>query len=508
MGMVKTVVLLIFLCRAMGCADAAKKENPKSVALRAEDAGQASDTELAPADAAPEPFQPLAPKATCPDLRNCGACVSDLRDWMQALENEGHDGVITSYRGLDMVVIASSVGTTALPDTEVVLVAKDLISVGGMQVADSKEIALRAIDEWHIRELHNRLAQDWNHRCRGGKDFGVWTIIVQLDEETPWRVVRDVVSTIEAAGADEVIFAVKKMSRVAPPLGLKPPPDPMQKATLLTMREMEKQFEQREDAMFGLCQPARRALKSASLDRLFIDLLPRAIEACECQADIELLKAWRWQRNDRSELKGMHYTGLRIAFSDEGPKPIVHPADLPWAQASQSLQGINGPAYLEIAGRPLVPGGREVRPVSTQCSQRHADLKLQHLSKPPPGGAFAMLTGGACLWPGGMRGDGVGRAKVHVSNMSVKGDLSPAALRDYLQREMRLRNCSTESSPAKVSFTVTRKGKVKSMNVDSSHREASRCISEALACIVFPVSKRGEKVEVTLDIELARLPAS
>ncbi len=508
----KITVLVAVLIAVTACGDAKKAVGeeatlqPTSSPASSTNADPPQHIEPAPTEAPTEEIGPLAPQATCPDSKDCATCVADLRTWMQALEDEGHDDVVyPPYLELDMVIVPSTVPTVALPRSLVVLVAKNSITAKGTPVANAHTIAQRPTEEWHIRELHDELARDWNSRCRQSDDFGPWKIIVQLDAQTPWRVVRDVVWTIEAAGADEILFAVHKTSLVAPPLGLKPPPDPSGKASLL-MPDMHKHIEQREDALLGSCEGARKVLrrqKREDRDRLFIDLLPPAIEACDCQVDIEGLKAWRWERNDRSGMKGLHTTGLRLTFSDKEPTPIVHPSDLPWAEASKSLGAVSA-AYFDIAGSPI-SNRPEVRPADTECSQRKAKMPERRLRENVQGGFIAKMAGEACLWPGGLRGYDEAHTNVSFSNLSVKGDLSSAALTDHLQRELRLRSCRTVKGPAKVRFTILKGGKVTSLETASPDREAPQCIESALDCVVFPLSKRGDKVDVTFDLNLEKI---
>ncbi len=476
----KRVSALVVLVALTACSDSTKgvPELPPSPSAERSQAGHGGAAQPDPAVPRAESTEPLAPEATCPGEVNCSTCAADLRSWMQALAKEGYEDEALIWSEPEEVLVSSSLVTSRLPPSYVVTVAEGAFHLNPLSIAK------RPTTQWHIRRLHNNLARRWNERCDDKKDLDRWSVILQVASETPWRVLRDVVATIEAAGADEVVFAVLKKSAVAPPVGLEPPPDPWQEAAPL-----DGPVKLRVDTLFANCEAAREAsrkYKNEGRERFFVDTLPGAIETCQCQVNVEDVKALVW-RGSRRELKGLYHTGIALTLADgKVPKRVALPAEMPWSEAYKSLPLGGGAVYLDIAGSDVdIPEGRP----ASDCSSRKARMPAEDDRD---------------IYRGLLGDFKPDMSKSGISGLRVEGELPAKVIRDYVQRESwSFQQCAVTNQVVGVSFTINEHGRVKRAKTTLG-RDTTKCIRNTLRLIEFPMPRSGDRVKVSFDLELAR----
>ena len=285
-------------------------------------------------------------KTSCSGTVECGECVSELRAWMRALVEEGHEEVVTT-RGIHPVKLLATERTTWLRPAPVIVIGRDAVIFNGEVVETTEALAQDKSPQWKIIELYDRLMSERRTACVRAKDRTqtTWEVIVQIDSATPWRVVRRVVATAEASGVDSVVFAFLKPTTVA-----KPSPSSID----TRIEEIEKRPTTLSDKpipnhpleqAYGRCKPAYDGLIATSrrdrsaIRQYLVGGLPDAIEGCQCNVEIEAVKAlhWWWSGRRNSE-DGAIYVGVRVPLTGERKRVPISSADTTlWSAAHKHV---------------------------------------------------------------------------------------------------------------------------------------------------------------------------
>jgi hypothetical protein len=278
---------------------------------------------------------------TCAD--DCGACVSDLRQWMAELVREGHDDIL-SMQTLEEVSLSTEQETIALPKAPLVIVSNTEIVFNGKVVGDVSGLASKKGTR-KIPALASALTNNWLATCEAS-ELGTREVLLQIDSKVPWIVVRQVAHTLISSGADRLVFAFLKPTKLT-----KPGPSPIDAETRRIDQEGHKNVLKSPDskagahpfeATYGTCKPAYDAViagKNAETHDYLAKELPDAIASCECKVNKSSVQAlhWWWSgRNKRDD--GAIHVGIRVAMTGADQRmPLRADDDAPWEKASQAI---------------------------------------------------------------------------------------------------------------------------------------------------------------------------
>jgi hypothetical protein len=295
-----------------------------------------------------------AAKTGCSDIDECGACADSLREWMNAFVAEGSEELLVAYTPMTPVRLPDTQETVRLDFAPAITVNTKGVVFNGEFMAETKAIEEDRSGEWKIVELYERLAKEWRERtsARGAPR----DVIVVVDENLSWQVLRRVVATVGASGADAAVFAFEKKTALAAPgassidtriaeinadlakrtsvLDLsKPPPD-----------------DHPLDRTYGSCKPAYDALveawpKGSAARAEFLETgLHEAIVACDCNIEVEAVKALHWWWSGRLG-DATIATGIRVPLTGTGDAtPIVVADETPWSKAHEHIVDTVGKA--------------------------------------------------------------------------------------------------------------------------------------------------------------------
>lgn len=291
---------------------------------------------------------------SCATEGRCGACVSDLKGWLEKLDAEGGDSVSTQ-RGLSLPLLSPDVPTTRLPRRPIIVATVDAITFEGVQAADPTAVEALPPGEWMLPELHARLRRQREESCSGEPFEGMLEVTIQMDRRVSWRILRDIAATADAAGFERLYLAVDRKSAL-------PPPGPSNMATQIEKTERDIR-EGRTDltgtpdtraaqALTASCpQLASALLPPADLEgrareRFHVSAWPTAIESCGCKLDIEGLKALVWSLTDRTLREGLYTSSVPVDLvNGKSPTRIEHAASATWDSVSKDLTFLEGESY-------------------------------------------------------------------------------------------------------------------------------------------------------------------
>jgi hypothetical protein len=229
--------------------------------------------------------------------------MAQLAEWLKLLASEGYQTVSLSSE-TRLVVLAGAL-PRQVPEAPGIHVTRSSVMFRGERIsAISPRLALGSL----TAELSGIMAS-----APGTP------VILAIDEATPWSVVVAVAQAAERGGAGSLVLLFKPgTSKVTPP-----PPEPAAQAG------------GRKPYLFTRCDTAKAVMDKLGdeddKERVLIDKLPRAIEACACRVDQPALRRWLWSLWHRDEPE-MPMTTVALAVG-AGGAPLTMAASTPWSSA-------------------------------------------------------------------------------------------------------------------------------------------------------------------------------
>jgi len=272
-------------------------------------------------------------------------CVGELRSWLTAVENEGPQGIVAASRGLAMTLVNDSVEILPLHLAPVVIINEASVSYDGLLVGDPMNMMASPLEKWQLPELHRALMKEGQYLCAEGAT-APQSIIVQADAQTPWRVLRDVTTTIEAAGIDKILFAVEKPSLIYAA--------GTSSFRSLVDELMEPGAKGFSPARFDSCKGVKEevgAFITANQKDLhrFHGAIVDAVRGCGCRIDQDHLRAVLWWTSNRLAVKHRYQGALVVPIVDGlEPQRVELASETPWSQAYEALAGRRQATYLGL----------------------------------------------------------------------------------------------------------------------------------------------------------------
>lgn len=265
--------------------------------------------------AAPAPTPAGAPvPAPAGKAAACSGEAAALGPWMEMLEREGTAMVSLSSR--TKLVVLGGIRRRDVAEAPIVEVTPTDVTLQGHAAQWS---AAAPVPAWLEAELRAVLGR------AGGT--AVW---VAIDETAPWAVVAGVAQAAERAGARklELVFTAKS-ELTAPP---------------------ESRDPRRMRDLFARCGEARAVMERLLREEgdkapILIAELPDAIEACNCEVELPLVRRFLWHLWSR-DLPGMPMKSVALAIGSGGAPVTMDPAT-PWSAAHAAVVA-------------AAPGGRPV----------------------------------------------------------------------------------------------------------------------------------------------------
>lgn len=373
----------------------------------------------------------------CANTSDCGECVTELQAWMRSFVDEGADQIVAEQFRLEPIKLLQPQVSTRLLPAPVIVIDENAVTFEGIQVGDPR--AMVKVSHSEIPDLSDALVRRWHYDCQDAWGPAPKEVIVQLHSSTPWRVVRNVVATAEATHVDSVVFAFLKPTTVSKPsssgidaeiarIEERKPTDSFDLDA--GSRVFAQAFKGCEAAQEGLLEPMQTG--QSTRDAYLVDGLPKAIAACECNVDVEAVKALHWWWSGRlNHEDGSIYVGIRVPLTGRKKRtPIRSKHDAPWSQAHKQILasvGQDEAFFFTEPNNARESAQSKPRKAVGVCAQvcpndlardgkcRERETESEALAS-PPGGAFASITGSADFSSGlddrdvygGLLGDEVG----------------------------------------------------------------------------------------------------
>jgi hypothetical protein len=280
---------------------------------------------------------PLLMLPSASHSQECSQRVSELRSWMQAVDNEG-DAVVPSVRTVPTLLVVNEKGTgwglgrTLSLNAGTVRIDNDV--AGSLAQPNELAASLRAL----------RL-----------KDVSRAPALPPLLWLAPTDLWSDIVVALDAvmkAGYNTVTFAFERRSSIQAP----PETESSRSARVhlqQTPRERARvDSEQALLAKLDVCPPLRDAMNKIGSMQLdpeqknaeITQRIPEAIARCQCAIDIGEIKAWHWTRHNRYE--GALRADFTLGLAVEGtPKSVMIAAERSqrWSDVNERMIAASKP---------------------------------------------------------------------------------------------------------------------------------------------------------------------
>ena len=272
---------------------------------------------------------------------SCAAQTAELKTWMQELDAEGSGGEVRGLpSGMKLVKLDERAGDLLDVPTLVVSGARVLIDgIPSGTLADPEACAR------DMKQIKGKKEDLWR-MTHPGKDLPDVPYLAAVGADEPWSNVAALVDVAARAGIARMTFVFEgKNALTEPPAKVIPAwcrqpmsgaaVDPSQKAGVLSSAPSG-------NSTYANCPDVGKELGQLSgmvvdpdQKRAFVtEHLPRAIEACGCNVDMNEVKADRWCTYGR--YSGTPKVGHTLDIAprgDTGAMELAEPASEPWSQA-------------------------------------------------------------------------------------------------------------------------------------------------------------------------------
>lgn len=315
------------------------------------------------------------------DSAQCDARADELASWMRSLVDEGLRTDLVTPRW-DLHELPADHAAVAVRPAPIVTISKEAISFLGEYMAETGLVAGYESDDI-VGPLYHRIREEWALLCtwysvEDGPQPG--DLIVHAQPDVAWGVIRRVVATAYRAGTEVVAFPFHKQTAVT-----KPGPSTID----ATIAEIEYRLqadwviydagrpsEHPLDRAYAGCPLAYERLHAAwrsgspaARGHFLTDVLPAAIRGCECDVDIEAIKALHWWWSGRLSRDGLITVGIDIPLTgDASARAIALPDDTPWSQAYAKIVEVAGQAGPFFFANDPSAAPRPVRGAGIPCT--------------------------------------------------------------------------------------------------------------------------------------------